>query len=432
MGIIYYGVKFNAIVSILESISAIFATETKVMEKQASKEKIYDYIVIGGGISGVSFAYRTARKQHSALILEKEPKLGGRIHSVRCKEMPNYWSELGAHTCYNSYIELIKLIRDSGNGDKIVPLGALPYVLYSRKKIRKVFSEISFLGIAFRFWRFFMSDKKGKTTREYFEPIVGKSNYNKLFSKLFRAVISQEADEYPAEIFLKKRANKDESVVRKFSYKGGLSQMVEDIATASGADIVTSSQVTKIAKGDDGIFEIETLTGKKYRSVNIAIATDIGAAPKLLLNLNMDESAKLLEAIHPSESIAVNVLIEKDKVPLKKIAGIIPLSNEFFSVVSRDTIENETWRSFTFHFPKSKVSPAERLEIIFRVLGIEDEHFSRTEIYRHILPAVRLDDLNLKEKLKNHLQGTGVYVLGNYFQGMSLEDCVKYSKEEAG
>jgi protoporphyrinogen/coproporphyrinogen III oxidase len=402
------------------------------MEKQGSTKKIYDYIIIGGGISGVSFAYQTARSEHSVLILEREPKLGGRIHSIKPKDQPNYWCEMGAHTCYNSYTELISLIRDSGNGDKIVPLGALPYVLYSHKKIKKIFSEILFFEIGFSFWRFFFSEKKGKTTRQYFEPIVGKFNYSKLFSKLFRAVISQEADEYPAEIFLKKRADKDESISRRFSYQGGLSQMVEDIATASGADIITSSHVTKIAKGEDGIFEIETLTGAKHRSLNIAIATDISAAPKLLLDLKMDDAAKLLESIHPSASIAVNVLIEKEKVPLKKIAGIIPLSNEFFSVVSRDTIEDEAWRSFTFHFAESKVSPAERLELIFRVLGIEDEHFSRTEIYRHILPAVRLVDLDLKEKLKNHLQGTSVSILGNYLQGMSLEDCVKHSKEEAG
>ncbi len=401
------------------------------MEKQASTKEIYDYIVIGGGISGVSFAYQATRKQHSVLILEREPRLGGRIHTVQSKERPGFWSELGAHTCYNSYIELIGLIEDSGNGDKIVPLDALPYVLYSRKKIRKVVSEISFLEIAFHFWRFFFANKTGKTTREYFEPIVGKSNYNRLFSKLFRAVISQEADAYPVEIFLKKRADKEESISRRFSYQGGLSQMVEDIASASGAGIATSSHVVKIHKKEDGIFEIETLSGSRFRSRNIVIATDIGAAPKFLQDLEMEEAAKLLASIRPSESVAVNLSIEKERIPLQKIAGIISLSNEFFSAVSRDTLQNETWRSFTFHFPQSKVSPSERLETVFRVLGIQDEHLSHTEIYRHVLPSVRLENLNLKEKLKIHLQGTGVHVLGNYFQGMSLEDCVKHSNEEA-
>lgn len=400
------------------------------MNKQQPITEIYDYIVIGGGISGVSFAYHTARKQHSVLILEKEPKLGGRIHSVRCKEDSNYWSELGAHTCYNSYTSLIKLIRDSGNGEKIVPLGTLPYVLYSGKRIRKVFSEISFLEIASSFWRFFFSDKIGKTTREYFEPIVGKSNYNRLFSKLFRAVISQEAGEYPAEIFLKKRGGKDESISRKFSYLGGLSQMVEDIAAASRADIATSSYATKIGKGENGVFELETLSGAKFRSRNIAIATDISFAPKLLHDLGMDDAAKLLESIRPSESVAVSLLIEKEKMALQKVAGIIPLSDDFFSAVSRDTIEDDIWRSFTFHFPASQVSMAERLETISSVLGTQDGHFSQTETYRHILPAVRLTDLNLDDALKRQLHGTGIHVIGNYFEGMSLEDCVRRSLQE--
>lgn len=400
------------------------------MEQETTK-KMYDCIVIGGGISGVSFAYYLAKQQQSVLILEKESKLGGRIHSITPNEDTTYWSELGAHTCYNSYTELISLIKESGNEKNIVPMQSLPYLLYSRQKIRSVVSEMNIFSMGFNCWKYFFSDKKGKTTRSYFEPIVGKLNYNKLFSKLFRAVISQEADEYPAEIFLKKRATKDESVSRKFSYQGGLSQMIEDVADASNADIITASQVVGIEKNEEGIFCIKTCTGANYFARKIAIATDISETPRLLSEIGLEEPSKILQSIRPSESIAINLRIDKDKLSLKKVAGIIPLSDAFFSAVSRDTIEDENWRSFTFHFPESHLSPAERLETIFSVLQIKDEEASRTEIYRHTLPAVRLEHLNLKEKLAKMLHETDISILGNYFLGMSLEDCVRHSKEEA-
>jgi protoporphyrinogen oxidase len=395
------------------------------------KNHLYDCIVIGGGISGVSFAHYLRREGHSVLILEKERRLGGRIHSAQPEKGEDFWMELGAHTCYNSYTELLSLIKEIGKSESVVPLASVPYKLYSGKKIRSIFSEISLLPLLLRFWKIFSSSKNGKTTREYFEPIVGRSNYKKLFSKLFRAVISQEADEYPAEIFLKKRAQKDETVARRFSYRGGLSALVEDIANESGAEILNYALVENVEKQTDGLFKVFLQNGQIFTSRHIAIATDITTAPLLLSGLNLDQMATLTATIRPSRSIAVNVVVDKQYIRLKKMGGIIPLSNDFFSAVSGDAIDNEHWRSFTFHFPESKLSPAERLEIVLRTLGITDNNAIHTETYRHALPKVRLQHLQLAEKSHQLLQDNRIFLLGNYFHGMSIEDCVRRSKEEA-
>lgn len=394
--------------------------------------KVYDCIVVGGGISGASFAhYLNQNKVGSILLLEKGKNLGGRVHSLKIEGESDSWREMGAHTCYNSYTELINIIKESGYADRILPVSSLPYVLYSHKKIRSVVSEISFLSIAVHFWRYFTSDKAGKTTREYFEPIVGQSNYKRLFSKLFRAVISQEANDYPAEIFLKKRAGKEESVARRFSYQGGLSQLIVDLVKASGAEVLTSTHVAQIEKTAEGYFLVKASCGGSYLSKNIAIATDISAVPLFLNQVGQTEASDLLANIRPSASVAVNLLVGKDKLTLKKVAGIIPLSDEFFSAVSRDAIDDQLWRNFTFHFPVSQESPSERLETAFHVLNIKDESRVQVEVYHHVLPAMRLADLGLQDRVDPQLQGSGIYLLGNYFSGMSLEDCVRRSKQEA-
>lgn len=392
---------------------------------------MYDCIIVGGGISGVSFAHYLRKEGKSVLIIERESQLGGRIRTAVYPEAQGFWAELGAHTCYNSYTELIKLVQDSGHQDKFVALASLSYMLYNKKKIKSVFSEISFLSMAFQFWKFFSNKKEGKTTREYFLPIVGRGNYDRLFSKLFRAVISQEADDYPAEIFLKKRVGKNENISRRFSYEGGFSQMIHDVAMASGSEIHTSDEVTGILKDKEGFFEVKTRRGESFRAAHVALASEVNLAAELLAGILSVHAIGALSAVKMSKSVSINLLIEKHKLKVKKMAGIIPLTNDFFSAVSRDTIDDETWRSFSFHFPESKIPSVERLETMFRILDIHDDKFFKTEIYRHQLPSMRLSDLRLGERLSSELHDSGVFLLGNYFEGMSLEDCVRRSKTEA-
>ena len=60
----------------------------------------YDVIVIGAGISGMSFAHYATKANLNVLILEKSPRSGGTFHSSKMeKEGADFWIELGAHTC---------------------------------------------------------------------------------------------------------------------------------------------------------------------------------------------------------------------------------------------------------------------------------------------------------------------------------------------
>ena len=60
-----------------------------------------EVIVVGGGISGIAFAWKAARAGRSVLLLESGTRFGGCLHSHRTAD--GYWHELGAHTTYNSY-----------------------------------------------------------------------------------------------------------------------------------------------------------------------------------------------------------------------------------------------------------------------------------------------------------------------------------------
>jgi UDP-galactopyranose mutase len=67
-----------------------------------------DAIVVGGGVSGLAFAFHAAAAGRRVLLVEAAPRLGGCLDSRRLDG--GFWFEMGAHTCYNSYGALLELV----------------------------------------------------------------------------------------------------------------------------------------------------------------------------------------------------------------------------------------------------------------------------------------------------------------------------------
>lgn len=395
---------------------------------------MFDCVIIGGGISGVSFAHyinHLSKDKKSLLIVESESRLGGRIYTHRLPEAQDYWVELGAHTCYNSYVELIKVLEEAELINNVLPREKLPYKVYSSGTLKGFVREISFPSLACHAWRYWFSPREGKTTREYFMPMVGRKNYEKVFSKLFRAVISQEAHEYPAEMFLKQRSQRRVDFSRSFTYQGGLGKLISDLAEKSLSQVRTGLNIISISQTPEGVFILKTHKGEIIEARSVALATGVEGATSLLRSYKMDELSDMLTSVQSSKSIAINVLVDKNEVTWNPIAGIVPLSNHFYSAVSHDMLPSDKWRSFTFHFPGNGLSFAERVEVISQTLGTGVDTRSNTVSYGHTLPALRISHLHFAQKAEPYLEYSGLFLLGNYFKGMSLEDCVCRSRDEA-
>jgi protoporphyrinogen oxidase len=391
-------------------------------------ETVYDCIVVGGGISGITFAHYLKKEGKTVLVLEKNENPGGQLQTEHLSSQPDYWYELGSHTCYNSYTNLLSIVKEIGKTDFIEPLAKHSFVLYTSDRIKSIGSEISKLSCLFHFPRYFFSDKTGKTTREYFRPIVGASNYDRVMTNAFKAVICQPADDYPAEIFLKKRKDREKEISRRFTFKGGLSSLINAVIEKDNMEVNTQSKVTGIKK-EGGIFQIRTGNGQIFKAQNIALAANPKISSDLLQGIE-PQLADLLSSIPIFESESVNITLAKDKINLKQIAGIISLSDEFLSAVSRDLVEDDKYRSFTFHFEKGKKTEAEKLELICKVLCISALDILEIKSMEHSLPAMRVQHLHMDEKVQAVRKDKNIYMLGNYYYGLSLEDCVNRSKDE--
>ncbi|MDR1882781.1 MAG: FAD-dependent oxidoreductase [Prevotella sp.] len=387
----------------------------------------YDCIVIGGGISGISFAHYMHTINKRVLIIEKDRNTGGRIQSLFSEQYPHYWREFGAHTCYNSYTRLLSIVKEIKRTDLIRPLGKGSYMTYSDGQIKKMFAEMSIPSLILNGPKIFFVSKNGKTVKEHFSRIVGASNYNRLFSSLFRAVISQNADDYPAELFLKRRNNRYKEFPRKYTFKKGLSSFLDSIVENDNLQIEKSSEVTDIQHNRNG-YRI-TAEGKTFNASNIAIATDPQTASRLVKEMEAPLSALLASApLFRSESL--NVIVPKDKPATGNVAGIISVSGDFLSAVSRDLVEDEKLRSFTFHFENGKKDEGGKFDVVCKVLGISPSDILEWKTARHTLPSLRMPHLDMAGQVETVKKSNDVYILGNYFYGLSMEDCVNRSFHE--
>jgi protoporphyrinogen oxidase len=280
-------------------------------------------------------------------------------------------------------------------------------------------------------FRYFVSTKTNKTVKEYFCPITGRRNYNHLFKHAFKAVICQPADDYPAEIFLKKRSFRDKTFPRKFSFKEGLSSLIDLILNESNIEHHQSAIVEKITK-EGGIFTVKTNDGQIFQSRNICLAAGSQSTAFLLKDLEPIVS-KLIASISVYNSESINITVHKEKLELKETAGVISLSESFLSAVSRDLIADEKLRSFTFHFEKGRLNFEEKIDLICKVLNINHEDIIEQTLAEHKLPAMRLRYVDMEGEIRELLRDdSSIYITGNYFYGLSIEDCVSRSKYEAG
>lgn len=391
--------------------------------------KIWDCIVVGAGISGVSFAHQLKRNNANVLIIEKNKTIGGRMCTHIAPNYPDYKRELGCHTCYNSYTHLIDLAKSVGLMQDIQPLDKGSYLIYKADKIVSVMSQLNFFGLLTHGISLFWKKRENKSVRQYFSSIVGVKNYDSLFTYLFRAVICQFPDDYPTCLFLKRRKDRDKSIARKFCFVNGMSQLPQNVVEKDKMETLVESEVRYIMKEADDIYIVKTNMGD-FRTKNIALACDPKVASTLLAEISTP-IADLLAKIKLSQLTSINVLIDSSKLNLKKIAGIINTGDLFLSAVTGDLSGSMDLRSLTFHFSEEQTYEM-RLEIICKVLGIDTKDILDIQQTSHVLPSITVADVDVVSSVKELLpKEKGVYLLGNYFYGLSLEDCVYRSTEES-
>lgn len=391
----------------------------------------HDVVVVGGGISGLTFAFQAARAGRSVLVLEREEKPGGCVSTHRMAG--GYWFELGAHTCYNSYVGFTGLIDGCGlrgevlqrakthlrflDGDRLVPGSNLGVLLRLFSWPEAALSLPRMLG----------AKKDGKTVEEFYGRIVGKRNYASVLGPMLSAVPSQSADAFPAGMLFKMRDTRRKDFPRSFSLRGGLQSVTDALARRPGVEVATGQTAVSLSAAGAG-WVVVTEGGERHEAGIAAVATPPtgaasilgGAAPELATQVSRVKDTVV-------ETLAFAVRASKVSLPVSMF--LVPRKDVFHSAVTRDSVPDADWRSFAFHF-KPGLTADERASRVTRLLGIQRADLEDLVEKRTVLPSPALGHERIVAEIDRLSAGRRICVLGNWFAGLSIEDCVDRSRTE--
>ncbi|GBD95664.1 MAG TPA: FAD-dependent oxidoreductase [Nitrospirae bacterium] len=388
----------------------------------------YDIIIIGAGISGLSLAHYCAGEGLKTLVIEKSEKVGGTFHSHRFEnEAKGFWIELGAHTCYNSYRNLLEIIEDCRILDRLIKREKVGFKMLVDNKLKSIPSQLNFAELFFTAPRMLTLKKGGQSVESYYSRIVGRHNFERVLAPAFNAVISQRANDFPADMLFKKRERRKE-IMKKFTLTDGIQTITDSIASQENIQLIKGKDVQAIKSGDD-FFKVTTADGTNYESLNLALATPAPITAQLL-QISFPEVAQQLSQIRMATVESLGVAVKKDMLSLERVAGIIPTDNGFYSVVSRDIVRHNNYRGFTFHFRPGLMDHETKLNRISQVLGVQRNRLDHLITKENFVPSLRVGHDKLINEVDRLIAGKRLLLTGNYFSGMAIEDCVSRSLKE--
>ncbi len=406
-------------------------TALEVSSNEKMKQPLYDMVIVGGGISGLSMAHFCAKQGWSVLLLESSEHLGGALHSQHFNApAQDFWVELGAHSCFNSYQHLIGILEDLELLEHIQKKQTSKFRLWRQGELLSIPSQLSILPLLLTLPKLFFAKKTQRTVIDYYTGLFGKDNYQNLFKHAFNAVICQPADRFPAELLFRKKQRRKE-VLKSFTFKNGLQTITTAMSEQAGIDIKTGVEVLDV-NFSKPYFEIKTNQSApdvSFRSRYLTVATSVNQACTMLKHI-VPQAAALLNTMQVVKVESVGVLVEKSALDLEQLAGIIAPDNAFYSLVSRDTVEHDTYRGFTVHFKPQGMSKLDKSQKICEVLGVHPQAIMQWTEKTNYLPALRLEHQEKLQQLDEDLKDLPLAMTGNYFNGVSIEDCITRSAVE--
>jgi len=387
----------------------------------------YDHVVVGAGISGLAAAHYAAYAGQETLVLDAAERPGGAMQTHRFNALDGYWVEAGSHSCFNSYGNLLAIMERLGLLGRITAKAKLGYRLWRGGRRRGIVSALHPLELLGALPRLFTSPKEDKTVAEYYGRVLGKKNYRDLFGPAFRSVICQNADDYPAEaLFRKKPRRKD--ILRSFSMPGGLSDIPQAIAAQPGIELRLGARVGAIHPRSDGVL-VQLEGGDTFSSPRLTLAVAPDVAASLLAEVN-PQAAAVVAGIGMAEIDTRLLVFAKEDLPVPPLAGLISVDGQFLSAVSRDFLDDPRYRGFAFHFPGGLFDQAQQLAAACAALATTPAQVVATAQISNRLPSLRRGHLQVIAALDVALANTAIGVTGNWFLGVSIEDCITRSRAE--
>jgi len=229
---------------------------------------IYDYIIVGGGLSGLYSAYNLLKENPKLdiLILERNRDVGGRIDTQD-------GLEAGAGRFHNNQPLIMKLIRELGLNKNKVPINTYEHFyantqIHDMEPIHRIINYIIFISK-----KESVNTLKNIIFLEYVRQVLSNDDGTFLLNYYGYSSELTNMNAFDTINLMKTHFNKDNQYYR---LEGGLSQIIRELIKQIDAKIITKRRVNNIEyKSEDQLFEItcDNIQRKYYSKKCICAVT---------------------------------------------------------------------------------------------------------------------------------------------------------------
>lgn len=447
------------------------------------------FIILGAGISGLSLAWFLKKRFNDNIritVLEKNHRVGGWIQTIK---KDNFLFELGPRSCRpkGNGIETLRLIEDLGLQDQVIlgnssskkryiflnqRLRSLPTGLFSlasspffwnilKGLVRDLLSSRSQNNREETIYEFTMRRLGKKFAEELIDPLtsgiyagdIRRLSLKSCFPKLY-----EWEQQYGSVIkggFLSSRSRYQSETpfiqeVQKyslFSFKNGMETLTQKLASQLSQHLKLDCTVEQI-QFHSNFVEVRTSNNEVFHGDHVFSTLPPSSLEKILGSSNPNLSKLLINI--PNASVAVVSLGFKKEILKQKGFGYLIPSKE------KEKILGVVWDSCVF--PEQNFFKTEtRLTVMiggshmlnfdsltkndFLKIAIEaiQKHLKIREIpdcihvalAKEAIPQYLIghEDLTLKIKQELRQISSGFTLLGNAFNGVSVNDCISEAKK---
>jgi protoporphyrinogen/coproporphyrinogen III oxidase len=440
---------------------------------------IYDAVIVGAGISGLTAAHHLNHSSRSILVLEAQPDVGGMIRTVRNE---GYLMEAGPNTLPGYADALLKLAESVGLKPMAAASASKNRYIYHNCQLKPVpTSPLTFLKSSL-----LSPAAKGRLLLEPFQPPelpteesvadfvrrrLGNEALQSLMAPFLSGVYAGDPEQLSLQaVFprlaeweqtsgsllkaaMRAKKSKQPNQTRQskaerhrlYSFEGGLAQLPEALANALPQECVRLGVRLESLKYEHDAFYLQLSDGAQIVSRTVLMATPAGVTASLVEPLH-PAMARQLSQIPYVPLAVVHTGVKNDRIP-RVLDG-------FGFLVSRPTtlsILGSIWASSLFpnrapaghslfaSFIGGALSPEilnqdddslirqvqQDLQTVFQAPQMMPA-FSAISRYPRAIPQYNLGHKQRIQHIEDMLGDCpGLFLVGNYLHGISLNDCVK-------
>jgi len=437
--------------------------------------------IIGGGITGLTAAFRLQQRGVAVTLYEATERVGGVIRSA---QRDGYLAEFGPNTILETSPKIASLVHDLGLDEQRLysdPRAARRYIVRGGRPLSVPGSPVAFFTSAL-----FSASAKLHLLREPFVPPAS-PDVEESVSELVRRRLGQEFLDYainplvagiyagdPARLSVKhafpklhaleqrygslikgqllgarerkRRAEVSKQTAPKVSFRGGLQDLIEGLQAKAAGSLRLHTAVRRVARADPGWRVIATVDGGEVAAGHTAV---LFAAPTYqLAGLQVEAGpglslAPLADVRYPPvASVVLGFRREDVAHPLDGFGMLIPqvertsiLGTIFSSSLfpNRAPAGHVTLTSYVggTRAPELASRPEEELvartcEDLRRILGVTGRPtFQHVVVYPKAIPQYEVGYGRFKDLLTQvETRAPGLFFAGHYRDGISLGDSI--------